>query len=90
MFLSLPEIDFDFDGAAKIATKLPAIKAKFKSELVDDMGGEVIFPARVTLPLTWSADPQLVWQPQVTGILAARLKHVTGLPKKGKTNMIEE
>lgn len=83
MFLSTPEIDFDFDGAAKLATKLPAIKEKIRTELVEDMGKEVVFPQRLTLPLSWSADPQLVWHPQVTGMLVVRLKSVRGLPRKG-------
>lgn len=82
-FLTKPEIDFDFDGAAKIATKLPAIKAKIKEDLLEDMGKEVIFPNRITLPLSWTADPQLIWQPQVSGILGVRLRTVSGLPKKG-------
>ena len=70
MFLSVPEIDFDFDGAAKLATsKLPAIKEKVRAELVEDMGKEVVFPERLTLPLSWSADPEMVWHPQVSVIV---------------------
>ena len=80
MFLSVPEIDFDFDGAAKLATKLPAIKEKIRAELVEDMGKEVVFPKRLTLPLSWSADPEMVWHPQVTGMLVVRIKSVKGLP----------
>ena len=83
MFLSTPEIDFEFDGAARIATKLPAIKEKFKAELLDDMAKELIFPNRSILPLSWSADPELVWAPQYAGILAVKLKSVQGLPSKG-------
>eukprot|EP00092_Neocalanus_flemingeri_P008919 GFUD01009594.1.p1 GENE.GFUD01009594.1~~GFUD01009594.1.p1 ORF type:complete len:558 (-),score=154.47 GFUD01009594.1:168-1682(-) len=82
-FLTKPEIDFDFDGAAKIATKLPAIKTKIKEDLLEDMSKEIVFPNRVTLPLSWTADPQLIWQPQLTGILGVRLRTVSGLPKKG-------
>ena len=82
-FLTKPEIDFDFDGAAKLATKLPAIKTKIKEDLLEDMSKEVIFPNRVTLPLSWTADPQLIWQPQLAGILGIRLRTVSGLPKKG-------
>ena len=87
-FLTKPEIDFDFDGVAKLASKLPAIKAKIKEDLLEDMGKEVIFPNRVTLPLSWTADPQLIWQPQLSGILGVRLKSVSGLPKKGSGNKI--
>jgi len=82
-FLTKPEIDFDFDGAAKIATKLPAIKTKIKEDLAEDMSKDIIFPNRITLPLSWTADPQLIWQPQLTGILGVRLRSVSGLPKKG-------
>ena len=82
-FLTKPEIDFDFDGAAKIATQLPVIKTKIKEDLLADMSKEVIFPNRVTLPLSWTADPQLIWQPQLSGILGVRLRTVAGLPKKG-------
>jgi Ca2+-dependent lipid-binding protein len=82
-FLTKPEIDFSFDGAAKLATKLPSIKMKIKEDLLEDMSREVIFPNRVTLPLSWTADPQLIWQPQLSGILGVRLRTVTGLPKKG-------
>ena len=83
MFLSVPEIDFDFDGAAKLATKLPAIKEKIRVELVEDMGKEVVFPKRLTLPLSWSADPEMIWHPQVTGMLVVRIESVKGLPRKG-------
>jgi len=86
MFLNPPEIDFDFEGAARIASKLPIVKTKIKSELLEDMGKEIIFPNRLTLPLSWTADPELVWHGQVTGILAVRLKSVKGLPKKGSGN----
>ena len=83
MFLSVPEIDFDFDGAARLATKLPAIKERIRAELVEDMSKELVFPERLTLPLSWSADPEMVWHPQVTGMLVVRIKSVKGLPKKG-------
>ena len=83
MFLTAPEIDFQFDGAARIASKLPSIKEKFKTDMLEDMSQEIIFPSRVTLPLSWSADPELVWHHQVSAILAVRLKSVEGLPKKG-------
>ena len=36
---------------------------------------------RVTIPLSWTADPQMVWQPQVSGILGIKLKSVKGLPR---------
>ena len=61
MFLNPPEIDFDFEGAARLASKLPIVKTKIKSELLEDMGKEIIFPNRLTLPLSWTADPELVW-----------------------------
>ena len=83
MFLTLPEIDFDFDGAAKIGSKLPTIKNKIKSELLNDMSKEIIFPNRVILPLSWSVDPELVWQRQLSGIIGVKLTSVSGLPKKG-------
>lgn len=86
MFLSQPEVDFQFEGAARLASRLPAIKARVLAELAEDAAGEVVFPRRVTLPLSWggAADPQLVWQPQVAGLLAVRLKKVSGLPKKSR------
>ena len=87
MFLTVPEIDFDFDGAAKMGSKLPAIKSKIKSELVEDMSKEIIFPNRVVLPLSWSVDPELVWHRQLAGILGVKLKSVSGLPKKGLSKM---
>ena len=55
MFLSQPEIDFEFEGAARLATKLPAIKERIRAELVEELGGEAVFPRRLTLPLSWSA-----------------------------------
>ena len=70
-------------GAAKLATKLPTIKEKIRAELVEDMDKEVVFPKRLTLPLSWSADPEMVWHPQVTGLLLVRIKSVMGLPRKG-------
>ena len=39
---------------------------------------------RVTIPLSWTADPQMVWQPQVSGILGIKLKSVKGLPRSVK------
>ena len=84
MFLSQPEIDFEFEGAARLATKLPAIKERIRAELVEELGGEAVFPRRLTLPLSWSADPEMVWHPQVTGMLVVRLMSVKGLPKKGE------
>jgi len=82
-FLTKPEIDFEFDGAAKIASKLPIIKSKIKEDLLEEMDKEIVFPNRVILPMSRTADPQLVWQPQVAGILGVRLRSVSGLPKKG-------
>ena len=92
MFLSMPEVDFQFEGAARLASQLPAIKARILAELAEDAAGEVVFPRRVTLPLSWAgaADPQLVWQPQVAGLLAVRLKKVSGLPKKSKEYICSE
>ena len=84
MFLSQPEIDFEFEGAARLATKLPAIKERIRAELVEELGGEAVFPRRLTLPLSWTADPEMVWHPQVTGMLLVRLMSVKGLPKKGE------
>ena len=88
MFLTAPEIDFQFDGAARIASKLPSIKEKFKTDMLEDMSQEIIFPSRVTLPLSWSADAELVWHHQVSAILAVRLKSVEGLPKKGSGKIL--
>ena len=73
MFLSVPEIDFDFDGAAKLATKLPAIKERIRAELVEDMGKEVVFPERLTLPLSWSAGPEMVWHPLVSVVTNSKI-----------------
>ena len=78
MFLSTPEVDFDFVGAARIASQLPAIKHKIKSELQTELSQEVVYPRRLVLPLSWSADPELVWQGQVSGLLVARLLSVSG------------
>ena len=83
MLLSTPQIDFEFDGAAKIATKLPLIKTKIKTELEEELSKEIIHPQRVILPLSWSADPELVWHRQVSGVLRVRLRNVSGLPSKG-------
>ena len=78
MFLSSPEVDFDFVGAARIASKLPAIKHKIKAELESSLSQDVVYPRRLVLPLSWSADPQMVWQGQVSGLLLARLVSVSG------------
>ena len=82
MFLSTPQLDFEFDGAAKIATKLPVIKTKIKTELEEELSKEVIHPQRVILPLSCSAEPELLWHRQVSGVLRVRLG-VSGLPTKG-------
>ena len=39
----------------------------------------MIYPNRLVLPLSSSADPQLVWEGQVSGLLVS----VSGLPTKG-------
>merc|ERR1719244_346691 len=81
-FLTKPEIDFAFDGAAKIAD-LPVIKRKIKEDLLADLNEQAVFPNRLTIPLSWTADPQLIWQPQVTGILGVKVKSVDKLPRRG-------
>lgn len=81
-FITKPDIDFDFHGVAKVAD-LPLIKEKIKAELLKDLMEQAVYPGRVTIPLSFTADPMLIWQPQVTGILAVRLRSVTGLPRKG-------
>ena len=52
MFLTTPQLDFDFVGAARIASKLPAIKNKIKSELLSELSQELIYPRRLVLPLS--------------------------------------
>jgi len=81
-FLTKPELDFEFDGLAKIAD-LPVIKKKIKEELTEDLEKQAVFPNRITIPLSWTADPQQIWQPQMTGILGVKLKSVKGLPRRG-------
>jgi len=81
-FLTKPEIDFDFDGLAKIAD-LPVIKKKIKEDLLKDLNEQAVFPNRVTIPLSWTANPQMIWQPQISGILGVKLKSVKGLPRRG-------
>ena len=44
-FLTKPEIDFDFDGLAKIAD-LPVIKAKIKEDLLEDLNKHAVYPNR--------------------------------------------
>ena len=64
MFLSQPEIDFEFEGAARLATKLPAIKERIRAELVEELGGEAVFPADSRCPSPgqqtrrWSGTPR--------------------------------
>jgi len=82
LFITKPEIDFQFDGLAKIAD-LPVIKTKIKEDLLKDLKKQAVYPNRVTIPLSWTADPQLVWQPQMTGILAVKLSSVKSLPRRG-------
>lgn len=79
-------------------------------DLLEDLGKEAVsplhpplplsspqvWPNRITLPLSSSADPQLVircgipaslpqvWQPQPGGLLGVRLSKVEGLPSKGE------
>jgi len=81
-FLTKPELDFEFDGLAKIAD-LPIIKKKIKEDLLKDLSKQAVYPNRVTIPLSWTADPQLIWQPQISGILGVKLKSVKGLPRRG-------
>jgi len=81
-FLTKPELDFEFDGLAKIAD-LPIIKKQIKEDLLKDLNKQAVFPNRITIPLSSSADPQLIWQPQMTGILGVKLKSVKGLPRRG-------
>jgi len=51
--------------------------------LMEDLNKQAVYPNRVTIPLSWTADPQMVWQPQVSGILSIKLKSVKGLPRRG-------
>merc|ERR1719244_30294 len=81
-FLTKPELDFEFDGLAKIAD-LPIIKKKIKEDLLKDLSKQAVYPNRVTIPLSWTADPQMIWQPQLSGILGVKLKSVKGLPRRG-------
>ena len=43
--------------------------------------GKNLCLSRITIPLSWTADPQLVWQPQMTGLLAVKLRSVKSLPR---------
>jgi len=81
-FLNKPQIDFTLDGVARIA-EFPRVKAKIIEELMEDLNKQAVYPNRVTIPLSWTADPQMVWQPQVSGILGIKLKSVKGLPRRG-------
>ena len=36
---------------------------------------------RVIIPLSSTANPQLIWQPQISGILGVKLKAVKNLPR---------
>jgi len=81
-FLTKPEIDFDLDGVAKIAN-FPAIKKKVKEDLLTDLNEQAVYPNRITIPLSWTANAQMVWQPQMSGILGVKLKSVSGLPRRG-------
>jgi len=81
-FLTKPELDFEFDGVAKIAD-LPVIKKKIKEDLLGDLNKQAVYPHRITIPLSWTADPMQIWQPQMTGILGVKLKSVRGLPRRG-------
>ncbi len=65
-FITKPDLDFDFVGVAKIAN-LPDIKDKIKEELLKDLMAQAVYPGRITVPLSFTADPMLIWQPQVTG-----------------------
>jgi hypothetical protein len=51
---------------AKIAD-LPLIKERIKEELLKDLMEQAVYPGRITIPLSFTADPMLIWQPQVTG-----------------------
>jgi hypothetical protein len=55
-------------GVAKVAD-LPLIKEKIKEELLKDLKEQAVYPGRITVPLSFTADPMLIWQPQVTGTL---------------------
>jgi hypothetical protein len=63
-FITKPDLDFDFVGVAKIAN-LPDIKDKIKEELLKDLMAQAVYPGRITVPLSFTADPMLIWQPQV-------------------------
>jgi hypothetical protein len=65
-FITKPDLDFDFVGVAKVAD-LPLIKEKIKEELLKDLMAQAVYPGRITVPLSFTADPMLIWQPQVTG-----------------------
>jgi len=82
LFLDRPRIQFSFQGAARLAAKLPAIQEKVVEDLQEELSKEVVWPNRLILPLSSAADPRQVWQPQPGGFLCARLRSVSGLPKK--------
>ena len=44
-FITKPEIDFTFDGLAKVAD-LPVIKAKIKADLLEDLNKQAVYPNR--------------------------------------------
>ena len=57
---------------AKVAD-LPLIKEKIKAELLKDLMEQAVYPGRVTIPLSFTADPMLIWQPQVTAGWGVRI-----------------
>ena len=60
LFLERPRVQFSFQGAARLADKLPAIQEKVVDDLEEELSKEVVWPNRIVLPLSSAADPRQV------------------------------
>ena len=58
LFLERPRVQFSFQGAARLADKLPSIQEKVVDDLEEELSKEVVWPNRIVLPLSSAADPR--------------------------------
>ncbi|CAB4070495.1 unnamed protein product [Lepeophtheirus salmonis] len=80
--LETPVINFDLDGIADICD-WPFIRDRVRKELYEDMNKKIVYPNRITIPLSNNVDPMKFRSFAPLGMLAVKLLRAKDLPSKG-------
>ncbi|XP_040575394.1 extended synaptotagmin-2 [Lepeophtheirus salmonis] len=80
--LETPIISFDLDGIAAVCD-WPLIREKVRKELYESINKKIVYPNRITIPLSNNVDPMKYRAFTPIGMVAVKLLSAHNLPKKG-------